>query len=899
MRVDFILKNTLHTLLFVILVISGCHPIKESVSSDVRPISENWKMQSSEKIFIEDESLISQNDFIDDGWFNAVVPGTILGSMVTFRIIEDPYFGINMQSVSEEQFKQPWWYRTIFRLNESDLEKNISLRFNGINYRADLWVNGQKVAGKDEFAGAYRMFTFNINNFVKEGENTLALKVWQPANGEYSIGFVDWNPAPPDRNMGIFREVFLEINEGIKIRSPFVWSKVNTETLKDAELFIQAEVENNTDKMVEGILRADFGLGKIEKKVKIEKGETLSCRFTPDEFAQLSVTNVKLWWPNGMGEHKLYPLKMEFIADRKILDRVESQYGIREIDSYLDENENRVFTINGKFVLIKGGGWVDDLLLQDTRESIEAQIEYICHMNLNAIRCEGFWGKDQTLYDLCDEYGILVMIGWSCHWEWEEYLLKPTHEKYGGAVFEEDINLLADYWEDQMLWLRHHPGIFVWMLGSDKLPAPELERKYIELFYKYDSSRPYVTSAGGAGTENNQIVTEVPLISDISGPTGMKMLGPYAFTPPVYWFTDTLLGGAYGFNTESCPGPNIMPLASLKKMLPEESLWPIDTTYWEYHTGRNVFKTIGRFRKALDERYGKSNSVHEFAFKSQVSNYELMRPMFEAFIAHKPKSTGLIQWKLNSAWPELYWQLYDTYLQPNGSFYAVRKACSPIHAIYRYGLEDIYLANESLQNAENLIVKIEVFDIYSKEIFSDSWTGDVAANTSKFIYKMPEIKNLTSVWFLNLQVFNKYNNEIDDNIYWLSLKPDVLDYDAAKKLEWPFYTPTKEYADFTALDQLPIVDLLYDYNFEVQDEKGIVTLNVKNRTSTIAFFLFFDLVNSVTGKPVLPILWSDNYVTLFPGDDRTYSATIKMEDVKEGKPLLKVEGWNVKQIVLY
>ena len=148
-------------------------------------------MQSSEKIFIEDESLISQNDFIDDGWFNAVVPGTILGSMVTFRIIEDPYFGINMQSVSEEQFKKPWWYRTTFRLNESDLEKNISLRFNGINYRADLWVNGQKVAGKDEFAGAYRMFTFNINNFVKEGENTLALKVWQPANGEYSIGFVD------------------------------------------------------------------------------------------------------------------------------------------------------------------------------------------------------------------------------------------------------------------------------------------------------------------------------------------------------------------------------------------------------------------------------------------------------------------------------------------------------------------------------------------------------------------------------------------------------------------------------------------------------------------------------------------------------------------------------------
>ena len=344
-----------------------------------------------------------------------------------------------------------------------------------------------------------------------------------------------------------------------------------------------------------------------------------------------------------MGDPNLYNMSVEFIAGDKMLDRVESRYGIREINSYLNEDKNRVFTINGKFVLLKGGGWVDDLLLQDTRESVEAQMKYIRHMNLNSIRCEGFWGKSQMLYDLCDEYGILVMVGWNCHWEWEEYLLKPTHEKYGGAVTSEDINLLSAYWKDQMLWLRNHPGIYVWMLGSDKLPIPELEHRYIDLFKKYDPSRPYITSAGGAGTEDNNIVAEVPLISEISGPTGMKMLGPYAYTPPVYWFTDTDLGGAYGFNTETCPGPNITPLSSLKKMLPEESLWPIDKKYWEYHTGRNAFKTLDRFREAMDERYGESNSVEEFAFKCQVSNYELMRPMFEAFVAHKPKSTGLVQ----------------------------------------------------------------------------------------------------------------------------------------------------------------------------------------------------------------------------------------------------------------
>ena len=222
----------------------------------------------------------------------------------------------------------------------------------------------------------------------------------------------------------------------------------------------------------------------------------------------------------------------------------------------------------------------------------------------------------------------------------------------------------------------------------------------------------------------------------------MKMLGPYDFTPPVYWFTDTLLGGGYGFNTETCPGPSIPPLASLKRMLPAESLWPIDKKYWEYHTGRNQFTTLDRYRKALSARYGESSSVEEFAYKSQVSNYEVMRPMFEAFVAHKPVSTGLIQWKLNSAWPDLIWQLYDTYLQPNGSFYAVRKACTPLHAIYRYGFDDIYLANEDLNDADGLTVKIRAFDLKSKEIFADQWKGDIKSNQSKFIYKLPEIKDL-------------------------------------------------------------------------------------------------------------------------------------------------------------
>lgn len=881
---------TIH-FLFLVLLFTACtdYSTKEFRTESLLA---GWKMQAEDQLQGNEEA-ISKSGFNADSWYQAMVPGTVLGSLAAEGIIEDPYFGINMQRVDAGQFKQPWWFRTVFHLEQKDLEKEISLRFNGINYRADLWVNGQKVAGKEQFAGTYRMFSFRINEFAVKGENVVALKMWPHADGEYSIGFVDWNPLPPDRNLGIFREVFLEIGSGIKLRSPFVWSKVHSDN--EADLLIQAEVENNTSEAFSGIVRINFELGTVEKKVDLEPGQTISCRFTPEEFGQLAVKDVRLWWPNGMGNPDLYHLSSELIRDGHTIDRIDEKFGIREIRSYLNEEKNRAFEINGKFVLLKGGGWTDDLLLQDTKKSVEAQLRYIRHMNLNSIRCEGFWGKDETLYDLCDEYGILVMIGWNCHWEWEEYLLKPTHEKYGGAIVPEDINLLAASWKDQMLWLRNHPSIYVWMLGSDKLPHPDLENKYTELFRQYDPSRSYITSAGGAGTENNNIVAEVPLVSDISGPTGMKMLGPYAWTPPQYWFTDTVLGGAYGFNTETCPGASIPPVASLKKMLPEEALWPIDKTYWEFHTGRNAFKTLDRDRAAIDQRYGPSADLEEFSFKAQVNNYEVMRPMFEAFIAHKPKSTGLVQWKLNSAWPELIWQLYDTYLQPNGSFYAVRKACNPLHAIYRYGHNDICLANEDLADAKNLTVKVRGFDLESKEIFSEKWTGDIPANTSKFILRLPDVSN-SSVWFLALNVYDMDNKEADNSVYWLSSKKDVLDYEAAKKLEWPYYTPTSQFADYTALSRLPDVKLDLHSEYVKERQFGILRLNMKNPSGTIAFFNFMDVLNPESGLPVLPVYWSDNYVTLLPGEERSYEAKFFLSDFKGEEPVVEVRGWNVGKV---
>ena len=303
------------SLLTVLMFITCKQEIQQGDYKTVT-LNTNWKLQSSKKIAGQSGETISQNSFNTDSWYSAKVPGTVMGSLVANQVYKDPYFGINMKKIDTKQFQKPWWYVNSINLTSDDLTKSLSLRFKGINYRANLWINGKKVVDKDKFAGAFRMFTYKINDYVKAGKNTIAVELWQPADGEYSIGFVDWNPLPPDRNMGIFRDVILEVTGGVKIRSPFVESKVDLKSLNAADLTVRAELENNSDKPVSGTVKVNYELGQVEKQVTVKAGETVSCEFTPDEFPQLKVKNVKLWWPNGMGDPNLYNVSVEFVADK-------------------------------------------------------------------------------------------------------------------------------------------------------------------------------------------------------------------------------------------------------------------------------------------------------------------------------------------------------------------------------------------------------------------------------------------------------------------------------------------------------------------------------------------------------------------------------------------------------
>jgi exo-1,4-beta-D-glucosaminidase len=850
---------------------SSCENKNDSTTFYKRNLKKGWYIQSSEKTTV-DGSEISTIDFNIDSWYKTDIPSTVMHTLVTDSVYKNIFVDDNMEKISDKPFKSAWWYRTEFNLE--NIPQALLLGFEGVNYKANVWLNGKQIADTSTLKNAFRQFEFDVKKYVKRGVNILAVEVFPPRAGDFSIGFVDWNPAPPDNNMGIFRNVYLEANAGIRISEPYIITSLD-KTLSEAGLTASVKLTNESKSLKKGELTVSINGKKIVKEINLSAGETKKIILTPEDNNDLIITNPHLWWPYTLGEPFMYKADFTFISSGKVIDKKSIDFGIRTVSDYRTEEGHRGFIINGKKILIRGGGWVDRLLLDDTPESIKHQLEYVKDMNLNTIRLEGFWGKDQAIYDLCDKMGILVMVGWSCHWEWEDYLGTYCDEKYGGILEPEDIDMMSKAWQDQVVWLRNHPSIFTWLAGSDCVPKPELEKKYFAIFKEYDSTRVYLASAKEWDIS-------------LAGPTVVKIRGPYAYEPPVYWFADTLFGGAFGFNTETGPGAQVPPEESIKKMLSKEYQWPINKM-WDYHCGRHEFNTLDRYTKALEERYGKAKSLSDYTKKAQVLNYELMRPMFEAFSAYRYKATGVIQWMLNSAWPEMYWQLYDYYLMPNGAYYGAKKASQPYHAIYDYSKHSIFVVNDKLEDIPGCSVNIKAYDIYSKLKYHNEIETELKANTSKQLVKLPQFTWNKSVAFIYIRITDSTGKEIDNNFYWISYKKDVLDYD--KEVQpWNYHTPSKQYADFTALNNMKTTNVISSLNKKYDQNKTVFSVKLANKSNNIAFFINAQLVDNKTGNTILPVLWTDNYISLLPGETRILKATIENE-VLNNKDVKLITDW--------
>ncbi len=869
----------INTALLLLLVVSSC--VEKDLPYGETDLNCGWNIQST-KVTNSPGKEISIVGYNTQSWYECNIPSTVFSALVKAGEYKDIYFSNNLQKIDGERFKTSWWYRKEFVINSIENEINQTLVLYGLNYRANIWLNGVQIAKADTIESPFRIFKISLDKALLKKKNALAIEVFPPKHDDLTIGFVDWNPQAPDLNMGLWRGAKIIRSGKVSLNDVYVRSEVDTATLKSAKINIEFNLKNHSPNSSKIEVVAEIENIKIEKVFEINANGNISGALSSEEFSKLNISNARIWWPNGLGKPELYTLKISAIVDGQIADSKSIRFGVRTIGQYINKEGHRGYKINGQKVLIKGAGWVDDLTLSDNDEKVKAQVEYVRHMNLNTIRLEGFWGSNEKLYDYADENGLLVMLGWSCHWEWQGYCGRP--EDTFMSIYPNEFNLHAQSFADQVMWLRNHPSVFLWVFGSDKLIPTELEKQITEKLSKIDPSRPILASCKGveAGEPNFNN-------SLISGPTRVKMKGPYDYVTPNYWYLDTENGGAYGFNTETGPGSQVPPLESIKKMLPSDSLWPPTNNAWNFHCGRNEFHTLNRFLIAFNNRYGESSDVVDFAKMCQVSNYEAIRPMFEAFSTNKYKSTGVVQWMLNSAWPEMYWQLYDWYLMPTGAFYGTRNACRPLNFSYNYKTNSVFVTSDLIEPQSKLRADVKIFNQNSRLVYSNSSILDIDANTSKEVQSLSVMKDISTTYFVDLRLYREDSSMVATNFYWLSTQPDELDY---KNTKW-FVTPNSHYADLKAIRTLEKVKVESSAQFSTDGDKQRVNVALKNRSETIAFFIDLAIKGDKTGKTILPVFWDDNYISLLPGETRTLSAWVYTKDLDGQIPVFEIDGINL------
>lgn len=850
-------------------------------AADLRlELREGWTIQSSARVAGGGEA-VSQPGFATAGWHRATVPTTVVAALVADGTYPDPYYGMNLRKLpgvaykigtnfsnvempADSPFAVPWWYRTELTLPPEAAGKTLWLRLDGVNFRFDAWLNGKKIADATKTAGAYRAHVIDVAGVARPGANALAVLVSAPKPTDLAITFVDWNPMPPDKLMGLYRPVSVIATGPVALRHPQVVTKLNPPANDRAELTVRVFATNATAAPVAGTLKARAAGVALQKDVTLAAGEEREIVLAPAEFPQLRLASPKLWWPAQYGEPALHDLDLELVVKGAVSDRATARFGIREFTSELLPS-GLVYKVNGRQILIRGAGWSSDLMLRYSRERFEQEIAYVKDMGLNTIRLEGKL-EDEPFFDVTDREGILVMPGWCCcdHWElWDKW-------------DAEDLPVATASLRDQALRLRGRASVFTWLNGSDGPPPAKVEKAYLDVLKETGFPNPVVSSA----TEKK---------AEVSGESGMKMRGPYEWVPPLYWYTDTKIGGPHGFATEIGPGPAPPPLESLRRFLPADKLWPINEA-WSYHCGGGPFKTLDVFTKAMDARYGPSKGVEEYARKAQAAAYESHRAMLESFGERKYTATGVIQWMQNNAWPGMIWHLYDYYLRPGGSYFGAKKAGEPLHVQFAYDDRSVVVVNSTLKGHVGLKATARILDLASKELFARTAPVDVGADGSVKAFPVPEPPGLTPTYFLALTLDDAAGRTVSRNVYWLSTKRDVLAWD---KSEW-YYTPVTEYADLTGLQRLPPAQVVATARFE----SGRARVTLRNPSEVLAFLVHLAVRKGPGGEEVLPVLWQDNYVTLLPGETRELEAAYAAKDLGGQAPVVTIDGWNVGGQVL-
>ncbi|MGW5478764.1 glycoside hydrolase family 2 protein [Streptomyces sp. NPDC004008] len=842
-----------------------------------------YAIQSTAKVG-DPPDAVSSPGYPATGWYPAGSRSTVLAALLADGVYADPFYSANQQKIPRADFQVPWWYRSDFTV--PDPSERTRLDFSGVISAADVYVNGRQVAQAADVSGAYTHHELDVTSLVRQGTNTVAFRI-RPNDPDKNLtmGWIDWLQPPPDRNMGIVRDVLVRRGGPVAVRDAHVLTRLDVPSLAAADLTVKALARNDSDAPVTARLSGTVGSVSFARDVPLAAHESKTVTFTPSDVPGLHLTSPKVWWPAGMGGRPLYALDLTASVSGTPSDIAHETFGIRDVKAPLNSDGARQYSINGRRLLIKGGGWSPDEFLRWDRSYVEDRLKYALDLGLNTIRLEGHIEPDE-FFDLADRYGILTLPGWECCDKWEGNVNGgEPGEKWTAA----DYPVAKASMAAEAARLRDHPSVVSFLIGSDFAPDATIEKNFLDALKAADWPDPVVSAA----SDNS---------SPQLGSSGMKMTGPYDWIPPDYWYAKRE-GGATGFNSETSAGPDIPTLDTLRRMMsPAEldTLWK-DASAKQYHRSpSSTFSTLKLYDDALAGRYGPPTGLTDYVRKAQLAQYENVRAQYEAYERNSTDSarpsTGVIYWMFNSGWTSLHWQLMDRYLDQGGAYFGAKKANEPLHVQYGYDNRSVVVVNNRHASVSGLTARVTLFtpdgtQKYDRTASGVSVAGDGAHTTALTLPS--SVSGLTATYLARLVLTDSTGKEVSRNVYWLSTKPDTLDW---SHTDW-YYTPTTSYADLTGLSSMAQVPVTATASTNTSpDGTSTTTVTLRNAGTgrTPALLTDAHLVDSA-GRPVLPVRWSDNDVSLWPGESATLTATWRTADLHGSVPGVRVSGWNTPE----
>ncbi len=827
-----------------------------------------------------DATTISSPGYDTADWTPAPrMPGTVLQILEGAGVYPNLYYGTNLATeVPQDLYEKDWWYRTDFTVPAG--QQTYLLDFPGINYRADIWLNGQQVAGGRHVVGMYTDHELDVTPWIVPGQaNTLAVKVTperaiQDVDGvELADSWYDWinwrylgyqNPDGntgtsfvPDRNAGVWKQVHLRAFGPVGIGPATVHTELPLPATDSARLTVYAALRNYTGSPARGVLNATISRTgrepiRVAQPVSLQPGEQREIVLSPEEFEQLRVGRPDLWWPYTMGRPDLYDLKLDFVQNRAATASSSLKFGIRTVTAGRDadpsaEGGNFYLRVNGRDFPVRGATYTPDLLYRYDSDRDAAILRYTKDLGLNMLRLESKIASTR-LVEMADEMGIPLMYGWMCCNQWERW------QQWD----DEDHRVASASMRSQIEMLRSHASVFVWANASDGRPPADVRAVYHRIL-------------SDLHWQNAVVDTVSALTRDRDGELlwdGIQMSGPYSWRPPSYWFAGTY-PATRGSTAEQGDNEHIPPFASLRRFIPPDKLWPINDT-WYFHAGADPQNaTLTNVRTAIDLRYGVSTNAQMFADKAQLAHYENTRAQFEAFAAGGwDRNKMTIYWMLNSHWPSFFGNLFDYYLRPGGAYYGAKKGLRPVSVVFdSYATGDhrqakVTVVNQGPDRRTDLRVRVRIYDLAGK-VRADRSAADIDVDPGAAAAAMSLAPGPmdSPVFFVRCELLDPTGTSLAENVYWQSQQIDDV---GPAYNDSAFQSKQVSWADMTALNTMakPVLNL----TAQADGTAGAVTISLSNPSQQVAFFQRAELLTARDGEEILPVEYDDNYVTVFPGE---------------------------------